>query len=208
MPYVDLYCERVGPGLWDEPINVLTNLAYVGAAWLIWRTEGPSSPGLRRLLSGLLAGIAVGSALFHMLATPWARLLDEAPILLFQLTFLWTYGTGVVGLSRSTTAGLIGGFVIATVGARQVPRVLNGSLAYGPALLLALGLAVFHYRTRTHERSALVLAVGLFALAIVFRSVDNAVCQSLPIGTHGLWHVLTAAALYLFSRGLVAHHVS
>jgi len=204
VPFVDLYCERVGPGLWAEPVNALTNLAYLAAAWAVWRTDGRSSRGLRRWLSAVLVAIAAGSALFHTVATPWARLFDETPILLFQLTFLWAYGTRVMGLARSTTTGVLGAFVMATVAARQLPHLLNGSLAYGPAFLLASGLGVYHYRTRTHDRSTLLIAVGLFAAAVVFRSVDNAVCQSVPIGTHFLWHLLTAVTLYLFSRGLVA----
>ena len=30
--YVDGYCERVAPGLWGEPLNAVTNLAFVLAA--------------------------------------------------------------------------------------------------------------------------------------------------------------------------------
>jgi hypothetical protein len=25
---IDAYCERLGPGLWAEPLNALTNLAF------------------------------------------------------------------------------------------------------------------------------------------------------------------------------------
>ena len=35
------------------------------------------------------------------------------------------------------------------------------------------------------------------------RSIDNAVCDAFPIGTHFLWHLLAALVLYLFGRGLV-----
>jgi hypothetical protein len=26
---LDLYCERTAPGLWNEPLNALTNLAFI-----------------------------------------------------------------------------------------------------------------------------------------------------------------------------------
>jgi hypothetical protein len=31
---IDIYCERIGPDLWSEPVNALTNLAFVLAAAL------------------------------------------------------------------------------------------------------------------------------------------------------------------------------
>jgi len=34
---IDLYCERLGPGIWAEPINALTNLAFLVAAFAAWR---------------------------------------------------------------------------------------------------------------------------------------------------------------------------
>ena len=37
MGYIDVYCERVGPGLWAEPVNALTNAAFFLAGWLLWR---------------------------------------------------------------------------------------------------------------------------------------------------------------------------
>ena len=34
---IDLYCERQAPGLGAEPINALTNLAFLVSAWATWR---------------------------------------------------------------------------------------------------------------------------------------------------------------------------
>jgi len=33
---MDLYCERLGPGLWAEPINASSNLTFFIAVWAIW----------------------------------------------------------------------------------------------------------------------------------------------------------------------------
>jgi hypothetical protein len=38
---------------------------------------------------------------------------------------------------------------------------------------------------------------AVFVVSIVFRSIDNAVCPVLPLGTHFLWHCLNAYVLYL-----------
>jgi hypothetical protein len=202
---IDLYCERTGPGLWDEPLNALTNLAYLAAAWAVWRVHRRPGRRIDRVLGALLAAIGMGSALFHLLATPWARLLDETPILVFQLTFFWAYCRGIVNLARGPVAGLLVVFVAAVLSARQLSGVLNGSIPYLPALLVAGVLGVYHVRTQPVERSALIAGVACVAAALLFRIVDLEVCDALPIGTHFLWHVLTAAALYLFVRGLLAN---
>jgi disulfide bond formation protein DsbB len=202
---IDLYCERAGPGLWAEPLNASTNLAYFAAAWALWRSaQTPSRPGTR-LLATLLAAIGTGSALFHTLATPWARILDEVPILLFQLSFLWLYGRWIVKIAAMPTAGWLVGFLIAVYAGRQNPDVLNGSLAYAPAFLLALGIGIYHCRTQRYGRFTVPAAVGIFVAAVLFRTMDNAVCQTIPLGTHFLWHLLTAVALYLFARGLLVN---
>jgi hypothetical protein len=33
---VDIYCERIDPGFWAEPVNALTNLAFLLAAAFVW----------------------------------------------------------------------------------------------------------------------------------------------------------------------------
>jgi Ceramidase len=202
---IDLYCERVGLGLWAEPLNTLSNLAYFAAAWAVWRASRASTNSAGGALAGLLAAIGTGSWFFHMLATPWARVLDEVPILLFQLAFLWLYGTRLMTWSSATTAALLLAFVAAVYTGRQLSGLLNGSVAYAPALLVGAGLAVYHYRAQPHERVLLPIAVALFAGALVFRTIDNAVCDAFPVGTHFVWHMLTAFALSLFARGLIAN---
>ena len=93
---VDLYCERLGPGLWAEPVNTTTNLVFFVAAWVTWRMADhlrAFSVGVW-LLIGLIGAIGMGSGLFHAFATNWARVLDVVPILLFQLVYVWLYCLG------------------------------------------------------------------------------------------------------------------
>jgi hypothetical protein len=35
--YVDLYCERTGPGLLAEPLNLFSNVGFFLAAWWLLR---------------------------------------------------------------------------------------------------------------------------------------------------------------------------
>jgi hypothetical protein len=53
-------------------------------------------------------------------------------------------------------------------------------------------------------RNILFVALGLFAVSLTFRTLDNAVCDTLPLGTHFLWHVLNGCVLYLTTRGYLS----
>jgi hypothetical protein len=202
---IDLYCERVGPGLWAEPLNAVTNAAFFLAAWAAWslaRRAHALSIGTWVLVA-LIVTVGIGSSLFHTFATAWARVLDAVPILLFQLSYLWLYGRRIIKLGAVSTAGLLAVFVMAAYAGRQFPHTLNGSLIYAPAVLAILGLGVYHYRTQTAARRSLLAAAAVFVVAVFFRTVDGAVCATFPLGTHFLWHLLIPVALYFFMRSLL-----
>ena len=202
---IDLYCERLGPGLWAEPLNELTNLAFLVAAWVSWQLARRSDtlPGSVVVLIALMAAVGIGSALFHTFATTWARVLDVVPILMFQLYFSWLYFRRVISVGSFYSALAVASLLIAALIARLFPSVLNGSLTYLPALALLVGLGVYHYMEQKQERLALLAASGVFVLALFFRTFDEAACPLTPFGTHFLWHVLNAVVLYLAFWGLV-----
>jgi len=207
--YIDLYCERMGPGFWAEPVNALTNLFFIVAAWLAWRRAKSLkaiSPGVK-LLVALLYAIGVGSFLFHTFATPWAQLADVVPIMLFLFLYVWLYCREVVALHTIATVGVL--LLIAAVGvvAGRFPGTLNGSLIYAPALLALLGIAMYHVLSRQKERYVLPGAAGLFVLSLTFRVVDNLLCPRFPLGTHFLWHICNSAVLYLALRGFLANRI-
>lgn len=202
---IDLYCERVGPGLWAEPVNASTNVAFFLAAWGVWelaRRSGARSDGVL-VLTALIVTIGIGSGLFHTFATPWARVLDVLPILLFQLCYLWLYGRDIITLGPGSTGALLAAFLVAAYFGRQFPHVLNGSLMYAPAFVLIWGLGLYHHRTQQHERRGLLAAASVFLVAVFFRTIDAAVCPVFPLGTHFLWHLLVPVVVYLIVRGFV-----
>jgi hypothetical protein len=202
---IDLYCERQGPGLGAEPINALTNLAFLVAAWATWRLMRQSAGGASRawLLPTLMGTVAVGSGLFHTFATSWARVLDVLPILLFQLTYLWLYARHILALGRSGSAVIVGAFLGAALLGRRFPAVLNGSLTYAPGVLIMMVLGIYHHARARYEPFALLAAAMLLLVGVVFRSIDLSVCAALPIGTHFLWHLLAALVCYVATRGLL-----
>jgi len=89
---VDIYCERMGPEFWAEPLNAVSNLAFILAAlWGVWtiRALGVRSLAIT-VLTGLAFCIGVGSFLFHTYAQAWAGAADVIPIWLFVLLYVLT----------------------------------------------------------------------------------------------------------------------
>ena len=104
---IDLYCERTGPGPWAEPFNTLTNLSFIIAAVFAWKLARQRKVGGVSALIGLAVAIGIGSALWHIFATPEAIILDVGPIVIFQIIFTWLYGRRVVGLKPRGAAAVL-----------------------------------------------------------------------------------------------------
>jgi hypothetical protein len=203
--HIDLYCERIGPEFWAEPINALTNASFVIAAGALWFTARRSDTISSSVwcLIFLSAAIGVGSFVFHTMATNSTRLLDVIPILLFQLVFLWLYAREVIGLGRLSSVLLLIGFFAAAILGRQFPQLLNGSLIYAPALVTVLALGVFHFSIVQVGRLDLLLVTALFAAALLFRTLDEVSCQAVATGSHFMWHVLNGLVVYLAARTII-----
>ncbi|WP_163833566.1 ceramidase domain-containing protein [Spartinivicinus ruber] len=201
---IDLYCERLGPGLLAEPINAASNLAFFIAAWKSWLLiKDRESIGYEGfLLVGLIITIGIGSTLFHSYATNWAKQLDIIPILLFQLCFVWFYILKVIELNYSKTAIIVIALFTASHLTRQFPHLLNGSLIYAPAFCVIITLAIVHYYQKKNNPTLLISATAIFALSLFFRTIDNAICSYLTIGSHFLWHILNGVLIYLVMKAL------
>ena len=204
--FIDIYCERLGPGLWDEPLNAISNAAFFVAAifaFMLARKEDALN-WRSALLIGLIFAMGVGSTLFHSFATVWAMLADVLPILTFQIVFIAIYAQRVMGLHCKKSIVLLGLFFVLMYASMQLPREwLNGSLEYAPALIFVTGLGLWHMKHVAREKLGLLIAGGIFVVSLSFRSIDMAVCDVLPIGVHYIWHCLNAIVLYLSTRAYV-----
>lgn len=211
MSTIDAYCERVGPEFWAEPLNAATNLAFVVAGIaviaLVYRDPRLS---VRRvldisLLGMLIVAIGVASFLWHTFATPWSGLSDVLSIQVFITVFLISYGARATAFGWRAAIGLpmiyyAAGFALAAVVSADA---LNGSAYYLPALFGLFVIAFFERASRTGEATLYLSAVLVFVVSLTLRSVDEALCGMLPIGTHYLWHLLNAVTLYLLCYALV-----
>ena len=202
------YCERTGPGLWAEPLNTVSNLAFVVAGMValrtLRRTAAPGAPaGVLLAIVGLLPVIGAGSFVFHTVGG-WTLVLDEVPILLFVLSYLvvavhlflgvpwqlaWLAPPGYLLFATALEAAL-GGLGWRDPGVRYVP-VLLALFALAVALMLSGDAGVQRYGWP-------LAGIGLLlAGAVVLRQLDQVLCPYIPTGTHFAWHLLSAVVLYL-----------
>jgi hypothetical protein len=206
---VDLYCERTDWSFWSEPLNAVTNLAFLIAAILIVRRvrrERGALPWDASLLAALAVLVGVGSFLFHTFATVWGRWLDLAFIAIFIYVVIARFLARAAGLGwRGALVGLVLYFALER-GARVAfpPETLSGSVVYLPALLTLTAFAAYAWQRRDPAAPRLVTAVAVFLVALVLRTVDHAVCQAWPAGTHFLWHLMVAWVLYLAATAVLA----
>lgn len=193
---VDGYCERLGPGYWAEPVNALTNLAFVLAAILMWRRV--RGLPLARAMCLVLGVIGVGSWLFHTHANRLTGLMDMLPILGFILLYVFAASRDMLGL-RFWQAGLLTLGVFPWTAAllpvfRLVPGI-GSSAGYAPVPVLILLYALLLRRRAAGTARGLAIGAGLLCLSLLARLLDGPLCGALPGGTHFLWHLMNAAML-------------
>lgn len=194
--YVDGYCERLAPGLWGEPLNDVTNLAFlVAAAAVWWRARGARTGRTLAVLVGL---VFLASTVFHLTATRWGGAAASGFILVFVLYYAAMFPRVFLRVPMKWSWLAAPAFLVLTV----AMAALGGGL-YLPALVgLAVFAGVLAY-TRDPYWTHFAVAGAIFALSLAFRSIDGVVCGDFPSGTHFLWHLLNAVVLYVVSNAMI-----
>ena len=180
---VSAYCERLGPGFFAEPLNALSNVAFVVAAIALTRLhadlrrDGQRIPGDVRALPWLVWGVAICSLLFHTFATRWSGSLDSLSILLFCAVGVYSVKNNVYDIGFMTLFGVIG-YVLIRLEADPAPLLLG--LVLGPmmeqklrrAMVIADGdWTVF---VRKPISAALLAAALALVVAIIVPNVRRA----------------------------------
>jgi hypothetical protein len=225
-----LYCERGSdPAFWAEPLNAVTNAAFLVAALLagVEAARRPGGVGFLGWLLVLLVGvIGIGSFLFHTFAARWSELADVIPIGLFMLAYVVAVFRGFGGFGFFGTSLGLAAFLALSITANNVrctqgpfdfhfgagQMCLNGTMAYMPAFLMMVVLGVVELLKRRDAGRYLLAAAGVFAVSMTLRTLDRSMCPDLIVagyrtGSHFVWHVLNALTLYLLLIAYIRHGV-
>lgn len=223
------YCERgQDASFWAEPFNAISNAAFLIAALLAVRELMRRERGARGSAeAGLIAvvfAIGIGSFLFHTFATRWASYADTGPIGLFMIAYLGYALRRFLGLYWLLVALAIAGFVwslqvaggvacrpaLLPITAAANAPCLNGTAGYVPAWLVMVLLAIVLAAMRHPAWRLLGAASVALLVSMTLRTLDLEWCGLTQIagrarGTHALWHLLNATALYLLLLAAIRH---
>jgi len=219
--HLDHYCERIDIGLWGEPFNVISNIGFFIIFFLLFKKYDHNvnvhDSKIRnkkvtyfdiRLLIILLLFIGLGSTFWHVQATPLSLWADRIPILLFINIYIISC---LFRILRCKLQNIIIVFtlfhVIGAVLMLTFPlESLNRSLFYLPPWFFLAAITSIVYVKNGNAKNDLLITLTLFSVAIIFRSIDIFACDSMPMGTHFLWHILISLTLYFSVITLMSEH--
>lgn len=206
----------MGPEFWAEPLNALSNGAFVLAALygISLAKKRGGSDLWEKITLGLALLIGPGSFLFHTFANSWSERADVLPIWGFvaAYTALAIYRSTDQDTARflriaGITTLIIGMVFYVTSGdvttQDTAPPRFNGSLQYLPAVIALLVFAAICW-VRNHPARRLILAAACtFLISLGFRTFDMSTCATTQIGTHFVWHILNATMIALLLKTLI-----
>jgi hypothetical protein len=193
---IDIYCERLDIGIWAEPINAVTNVAFILAAIFMWLRCKNLVEG--KILSFLLFSIGCGSFLFHTFAQTWAALLDVMAIFIFILTYIFVANRRFLVWSKMVS--LIGvilffPYQLLLVSILSNIQFFGSSVQYIPVAILIFIYSGLLRKSEPNLSRGLFIGAAILCLSIISRTVDEPLCSILSVGTHFIWHILNAIML-------------
>lgn len=205
------YCEQGAFGGAFQPVNTITNLAFIAAAvmlYLFFRTRKVHD-WKARLFVVLGLVLAACSTLWHAYSTPFTFALDAAGIAAFFVVYVYLISLKAGGGRRFSiivTAVYVIGLILTSLLFSTAPtsRFPSGApdIIYTLLFIIALSLRVCRDNPKMYRAFAPPVLLALSAFA--FRQADLFSCSITGIGTHFMWHILVAAAYYYAVKALYA----
>lgn len=196
------YCESVS-GFWlHEPLNAITNFAFFICAYYLYKLIKRNGYDMRLgvLLICLMVVLGSGSLAWHFYRSVPTLLMDGIPIYIF---IFFSFIFLAHSLTRNYKITIFVLFFTALIyyaifAYIPVLNIFQDSLKYVFAVLIFLVLNTLVIKKFGRERS-FILPLGILAGAIIFRIIDLYICPVFPIGTHFVWHISAALAIYFGS---------
>ncbi len=212
--YIDLHCERLQDGLFEEPLNTLTNLCFFVASYILHRNTAhfPKRPALISFFIIIICFIGIGSGVFHATARMWGALMDSIPIAMFALVYVFAFGKHVLRMGWLGGFALILLYVFTYHGIKYlylgVPagRMPDGWVSMIPSVYFLALLTIWLFALRSKSAVAYLKITIVAAIAVYFRTIDRSICADFHLGTHFLWHALAATMVYLMVKEIIRNY--
>lgn len=211
-------CEHIGQGLLGQPVNTLSSLAYVAVGALLLQRALARRSTERAVLgvyAATVVAVGLGSVAFHGPMPSWGRFVHDLPIAAV-LVFVIAYDVTLVRDSGvraalGASALLLGvcAFVLAVWPDASNP--LDSVLVVG-AVVAEVAVArspkrVAAGRGRVRDPGVWILGAAVLATGAALNALgrtDAPLCDPDSLAQlHGVWHVLTAAVLWMYGAGIL-----
>ena len=198
---IDIYCERVSSDLFAEPINFLSNIAFIIAFYILIRRLKDASFGDKALkncstiLTYIILFIGLGSFLFHAFGNLWSAFADTFPIMIFILFYLYIAVRFYLKQNDFVAATALIIFLSLNVflGYAGIEEISSYLTALFAMLLISV---ISLMRDEIEISRGLFTTSIIFMISLTFRQLDNFACSYMSLGTHWIWHILNAILLY------------
>ena len=206
--YIDIYCERTGSEFWSEPVNALSNFAFIFSAIIltvyILKYRSNKDNFIQWIFVLLIYLIGLGSFSFHTFANSLSLFADVVPIALFIVLYTWYTFQRLIYINSIFPYVALLLIIIFSIFLSFIP--LYGSQSYLGALLF-LFLVGFYLKIFTKSKFAysLIIASFIFLISISFRTLDQIICGYLSVGTHFMWHFLNSILLFIVTKVMIDH---
>ena len=200
-----IYCES-GIGIFStQPINTISNIALLIAAYFAYRLVMIKEVKDRtvKILPFVIAITGIGSMLWHGMPHSLTNFADTLPLSTFVLISLFLFLEKLLEKRVLVWKIFLAFILVETPFMFHLLPSINGFLPYSIVLIFGAFLVYGLIKKSKALTPDLVIIISLFATALIFRTLDLIICPIFSVGTHFIWHILNALVLYLVVRVLV-----
>ena len=192
-----IYCES-SSGFFQEPLNAITNLAFLIAAFFIYKKIRKNKIKKPEYYFALFFVISLGLSSFfwHSYGNNLSFGLDFFLAGLFVLTAGFILVNNVIK-NRFLTGSIILSFAFVGWILSSFLPSFNAINYYLAGAILLIILLIWMRIKLGKSINKFLIVILILGFSLVLRSIDLAVCNFFPVGTHFLWHLLNALAIYL-----------
>lgn len=205
-----VYCE---PALFNglfEPLNVLSNIIFIILGILLFNRVKRKSVNsfLSKVFPVLFVAIGIGSTLWHYFRSDLSFRFDVTPVIVLITLHVACYAKVVGKTVIEKLLLFLSVFAFLSIGLLLKAQYEYWLFNYNGVLYIAIWFyymfvwlySLFTYKLR---QKSMPLIMALFTLAILARQADMLSCETFGFGSHFLWHLFSAVALFLFSEFLL-----
>lgn len=198
LPY-HVYCESASFFGVSQPLNILSNLAFIAGAFLLWSQDRGRGTSLS-LLAMLMAVVGFAGMVWHITGQQFAAAIDIGAQLVMGaiLTMILAHQILRWHPVNAVIVGVI--MLLSAMLGRDLglPFMLQNGGAFLPAMVFLVILAFVEIqRGRMREAKFLMGSAYVLFVGLIFYSLDWALCWSFPYGLHFMWHLCMALSIWL-----------